>query len=75
MKCAKCQNGAMGVVGHFDLFILRLDSAKMQFKCAACGTLWTRTSRSEGPLDWSSSTAEMPGMPVPGWRARTRHED
>ena len=26
----------MGVVGHFDLFILRLDSAKMQFKCAAC---------------------------------------
>lgn len=65
----------MGLVGHFDLFILRLDSKMMQFKCSMCGTLWTRTAKSEEALVWSDSAAEMKGMPVPGWKARGRDED
>ena len=75
MKCAKCQNGATGLVGHLDLFILRLDSQRMQFKCATCGTLWTRPARSQAPIIWSSSAAEIKGMTVPGWRARAPGED
>ena len=70
MTCAKCQNGVTGLVGHVDLFILRLDGSTMQFKCANCGTLWTRTSSGRGELTWSSTTPEIKGMSVPGWRAR-----
>lgn len=69
MKCAKCENGVSGLVGHLDLFILRLDGATMQFKCATCGTLWTRTTNTRG-LVWCSTTPEIKGMAVPGWRAR-----
>jgi hypothetical protein len=65
----------MGLVGHFDLYILRLDSKMMQFKCATCGTLWTRTAKSEESLVWSNSESEMRGLPVPGWKARGRIED
>lgn len=69
-KCAKCQNGATGLVGHFDLFIVRLDRKTLQFKCATCGTLWTRAYGRDAPPIWSSGTAEIKGMPVPGWKAR-----
>ena len=70
MKCPKCQNGVTGLVGHVDLFILRLDGATMQFKCARCETLWTRTTSVRGNLAWSSTAPEMKGMAVPGWKAR-----
>ena len=60
------------MVGHFDLYILHLDSTAMQFKCAMCGTLWTRSAKSECALEWTSSTTEMKGMPIPGWKARGR---
>jgi hypothetical protein len=62
-------------VGHLDLFILRLDGMTMQFKCAACGTLWLRTPSRNGSLDWTIITSEIKGMSVPGWKARTPSAD
>jgi hypothetical protein len=70
-KCAKCQGGASGPVGHLDLFLVRMSGKAQQFKCATCATLWTRTNASDGSLAWSNEAEEMKGMAVPGWKPRS----
>ena len=64
-KCARCRNEPTGIVGHLDLYLLRLSGSTMQFRCVTCNTLWTR-SNSMAPYVWSVTSAEINGMLVPG---------
>ena len=69
-RCAKCQQGPAGIVGHFDLFVFRVEPDAMQFKCAACGQLWTRRQTAQGRFEWHASEGELRGLSIPGWRPR-----
>ena len=54
-KCAKCERGPVGMIGHDDLFVDRLDSRYSRYLCRLCGTLWVRKYDSTGEIGWSNT--------------------
>ena len=69
-KCHFCERGPVGVEGHQDLFVSRLDARHMLFSCRACGCLWERQVPMGGTLLWCepargrSAGVALPGRPV-----------
>jgi hypothetical protein len=65
MTCGACSRGAVGLEGHLDLFVLKLQGNRIQFYCRTCSTLWVRTRADEG-YRWAVSARELDTAPVPG---------
>ena len=68
IRCTSCRSGPTGIEGHDGLFAYRMAGSRMQFKCRECDSLWTRSYKGEGGLDWSASLDELPGWEAPGYK-------
>ena len=67
-RCTKCRALPSGIEGHDGLFTHRMAGSQMQFKCADCGLLWTRTYAGEGAFQWMLATGEILGPELPRGR-------
>lgn len=66
--CASCIRGPVGIAGHEDLFSHTMDASQIQFKCRACGHVWTRLYKGAGVLEWAEPSGRSPGPALPGRR-------
>ena len=57
MLCPACAMGPGGIDGHADLMVQTMGHARMCFRCAACQSLWLRTTARRGEFAWAP-TAE-----------------
>ncbi len=65
-KCANCRQGPSGIEGHERLFSHTMTGDLMQFKCRACGCIWSRRYGAKGTFVWTMPAGEHPGMETPG---------
>jgi hypothetical protein len=63
-KCKSCTQGPKGVEGHQDLFVTTMSGGPMQFRCRACGALWTRRQNDKS-MEWTDSLGNEQGAIVP----------
>jgi hypothetical protein len=58
-ECSLCSSGPKTIDGHEGLFTQAFSNSRVLFKCAKCGTVWSRSYEGSGAFEWLR--VHMPG--------------